>query len=110
MLWIIAVNLVHIGQFMKMAQASLIGHVLIAAITALREKEMTLYEFHNKVEERVKTTGERKGQAAFNLLHEIRPELANMIRGTDADPFYTHENWKAFIRRIEFLWCAPEAF
>lgn len=30
----------------------------------------------------------RRGQAWFNALHELRPDLANEIRGTDIDPFY----------------------
>ena len=32
--------------------------------------------------------GQRFGQACFNALYELDPEVANMIRGTDADPFY----------------------
>lgn len=32
--------------------------------------------------------GLRIGQHAFNLLYNIRPNLANSIRGTDVDPFY----------------------
>ena len=36
----------------------------------------------------VKTYGWREGQAAFNALHEIDPDLANEIRGTRLDPFH----------------------
>lgn len=31
---------------------------------------------------------ERFGQAAFNVLREVDPVLAEEIRGTDLDPFY----------------------
>jgi hypothetical protein len=30
----------------------------------------------------------RAGQAAFNVLHDLRPDLADEIRGTRLDPFY----------------------
>lgn len=30
----------------------------------------------------------RLGQAYFNALYEIYPEVADLIRGTPADPFY----------------------
>lgn len=30
----------------------------------------------------------RYGQALFNTLHGCNPELAEQIRGTEADPFY----------------------
>lgn len=40
----------------------------------------------------------RAGQAAFNELYRIRPDLANEIRGrfTTLDPFYRDENLPAF--------------
>lgn len=31
----------------------------------------------------------RKGQAFFNALHETHPHIANMVRGTKYDPFYS---------------------
>ena len=60
-------------------------------------------------------TGERKGQAAFNHLVEVRPELANAIRGTTLDPFYcqtglAHENahgnetWTRFTEWLNDNW------
>jgi len=30
------------------------------------------------------------GQAFFNVLHELRPDLAEKIRGTEIDPFNSH--------------------
>jgi len=38
----------------------------------------------------------RKGQGVFNLLCKIRPDLAEMIRGSDFDPFYRDERLPAF--------------
>lgn len=42
----------------------------------------------------------RRGQTYFNVLHQMRPSLANKIRGTNLDPFYTDRiapfcNWLA---------------
>ena len=33
----------------------------------------------------------RFGQMLFNVLHEMRPELANAVRGSELDPFYTQD-------------------
>lgn len=67
-------------------------------------KKISLYEFYKMVDERVESTSERKGQAAFNLLHEIRPDLAEEIRATPIDPFYSHHNWQAFVQYIGARW------
>lgn len=34
-------------------------------------------------------TDQRKGQAYFNALHKVRPDLADHIQGTKIDPFYS---------------------
>lgn len=31
----------------------------------------------------------RKGQKAFNDLHQYEPEIANQLRGTTVDPFFS---------------------
>lgn len=49
---------------------------------------MTLNEFINLVLARVEWTGERYGQAFFNVLAEYRPDLSEVIRGTELDPFH----------------------
>jgi hypothetical protein len=33
--------------------------------------------------------GQRNGQAAFNALQSINPDAANVIHGTELDPFYS---------------------
>lgn len=38
----------------------------------------------------------RKGQSLFNLLVRIRPDLAEMIRGSDYDPFNRDERLPDF--------------
>lgn len=43
---------------------------------------------------------QRNGQAMFNALHEFDPELADTIRGTDADPFYDNLKVEAFVGKI----------
>ena len=41
----------------------------------------------------------RHGQALFNVLEEMHPELAELIRGTTLDPFYArgHDFTKLYI-------------
>ena len=39
----------------------------------------------------------RKGQALFNAMHDIRPDLANKVRGSmNADPFHQDDKIQAF--------------
>lgn len=42
----------------------------------------------------------RHGQTLFNALHSVDPDLANAIRGTDADPFYRDERIAAFNQAV----------
>jgi hypothetical protein len=44
--------------------------------------------------------GQRKGQTFFNVLHEMEPELADRITGTDADPFYDDGKLPDFLLRV----------
>lgn len=50
----------------------------------------------------------RYGQAAFNVLADVRPDLAEKIRGEDCDPFYldrsTGEVWVRFREYIKRNW------
>lgn len=65
---------------------------------------MQLHEFYQNVTKR----SERLGQAAFTLLGEVRPELADAVAGTDCDPYYapdkTHVNWKKFTEFLSANW------
>lgn len=50
----------------------------------------------------------RYGQAAFNMLHEKRPDIADKIVGTDADPFYIKstddKRWLKFCEFVRDNW------
>lgn len=46
----------------------------------------------------------RAGQAAFNILHQHRPDLANMVRNTGLDPFYDDDKLPGFLVWISERW------
>lgn len=46
----------------------------------------------------------RKGQLHFNLLHRLRPDLADKIRGTEIDPFYLDERIPTYLTWITNNW------
>lgn len=41
---------------------------------------------------------QRDGQFTFNLMYELRPDLANKYRGSDVDPFYDNSRIDAFLK------------
>lgn len=49
-------------------------------------------------------TAQREGQAYFNSLWENRPDIANRIRTTSADPFYNNDRLPLFFQTVEALW------
>lgn len=65
---------------------------------------MKIHRFWIGAGERISRTGERYGQALFNHLESVRPDLANRVRGTDADPFRCFDAYSAQIERFaEFV-------
>jgi len=48
----------------------------------------------------VRPSSQRWGQWAFNLLYEAYPEIANNIRGGEADPFYDDDRIPLFLQAI----------
>jgi len=51
--------------------------------------QMSLHQFYVGVKEyKSANVFQRYGQAMFNYLRIVRPELAEMVRGTNCDPFY----------------------
>lgn len=58
----------------------------------------------------VQHKGWRLGQVAFNYLADMRPELAEKIRGSDIDPFYAdhlpfgHEKIATFLAHVREDW------
>lgn len=59
---------------------------------------MKTSEFFSKIESR--DSNLRMGQAAFNLLYDVAPEIAEEIHGTDKDPFYDDFKLGAFLRYL----------
>lgn len=47
---------------------------------------------------------ERKGQAFFNQLAEVRPDLAERVRGTVLDPFYQETRLPEFLSFVAKNW------
>lgn len=45
----------------------------------------------------------RRGQAYFNYLNTIDPDIANGIRGTDLDPFNVDDRIGEFLTHVESL-------
>ena len=54
-------------------------------------------DFLNRVEHYREATGQRLGQAMFNILSDQDLQLADLIRSTDADPYYTTERIPKFL-------------
>jgi hypothetical protein len=46
----------------------------------------------------------RKGQAYFNCLWDMDPELADELRGTYKDPFYKDDRIPEFLKVVEERW------
>jgi hypothetical protein len=45
----------------------------------------------------------RMGQAYFNALFMLRPNIAKEISGTDYDPFYQDDKLPVFLTKVEEL-------
>jgi hypothetical protein len=51
----------------------------------------------------VKYMNWRLGQTAFNTLADMRPDLAEHIRGSDSDPFYADHLPAGYLKVANFL-------
>lgn len=69
---------------------------------------ISLHQFYFDAVSRARKTNERYGQAMFNHLVEVRPDLAECVRGSLADPFYVERladpRWDKFVNYIETQW------
>lgn len=64
----------------------------------------SLHDFYYSAQKIAALYGQRYGQALFNRLCEVRPELAEQVRATDMDPFYvTMPQDPRLLRFIEFI-------
>ena len=58
-------------------------------------------EFRKQLKETLKEFPSlRKGQIMFNVLYEVKPELADKIRSSNIDPFYNDNNIPEFMKYI----------
>lgn len=53
---------------------------------------------------RYRKGGERMGQAYFNTLAERRPEIADLVRDSRLDPFYSDEPLGEFLNFVMVRW------
>lgn len=59
---------------------------------------MEKHKFYQRLKEEMeKSPSLRKGQAAFNLMWSLFPNVANKYRGSDIDPFYLDDKTDRFI-------------
>lgn len=74
---------------------------------------LSLHKFYFDAIVRARNTGERYGQAMFNHLYEVRPDLAEQVRSQPTDPFYVeklnHPAWDRFVYFIEKNWFGGKA-
>ena len=64
---------------------------------------MTFNEYTKKAVA-ARRPGLRWGQVMFNTLYEVRPDLAEQVRGTDIDPFYDDARGLAFMAFVVGNW------
>ena len=51
---------------------------------------------------------QRRGQWAFNVLHEMRPDLSDHVRGNvELDPFHQDSKLPAFLEWVANQWDMP---
>lgn len=66
---------------------------------------MTFQEFIHAVQlYRMKYTQQRVGQAFFNVLYEVRPDISEQVRATTLDPFYRNDRVAPFLRFVKANW------
>jgi hypothetical protein len=71
--------------------------------------QMSLHQFYvGVIAYKSANPFQRYGQAMFNHLVTVRPDLAEMVRGTNCDPFYclsqTEPRFDKFTNFIEKCW------
>lgn len=66
---------------------------------------MKLHEFYAAVTRyHTKHPEERAGQALFNVLYKVRPDLSEKIRGTKQDPFHaTNKAHPRYVAGVAFI-------
>ena len=65
----------------------------------------TMYEkFDEAFRNNIASGVQRIGQATFNAVYEIDPEIANQLRGTDKDCFYLDSRIDEFTKVVYERW------
>ena len=68
-------------------------------------KSMTLSEYIDLVDKTHKENKNwRRGQTYFNVLYDLRPLLADEVRGTGHDPFYLDSRITVFLLCLQNHW------
>lgn len=68
-------------------------------------KMNSIYEkYHEAFRNNIKGGIQRLGQAAFNAVYEVDPEIANQLRGTDKDCFYFDSRIDEFMKVVYERW------
>jgi hypothetical protein len=74
---------------------------------------ISLHHYYFDAITRANSTGERYGQAMFNHLVEVRPDLSEQVRATSMDPFHVRTlsdpRWDRFVAFIESNWYPPKS-
>lgn len=60
----------------------------MSTVTEIMDQPSTWGEMESIMLNRLMNNDERVGQAYFNALNEVWPELAELVHATAADPFY----------------------
>ncbi len=53
-------------------------------------------------------TGNRRGQAVFNAVHQVFPNIADQLRGTEADCFHDNQAIEVFLLTVGSMVASQE--
>ena len=77
---------------------------LIRTGNVVRIPKATFAEYIVAAAQYFRDNDERMGQSYFNALSVIRPDLAELIRGTDCDAFYDNDLLPAMLHKVHIRW------
>lgn len=63
----------------------------MTTVTSVMDQPSTWVQMNAAMRHRHKNNDERLGQAYFNALYFAWPEVADLVSGTEADPFYADD-------------------
>ncbi len=64
---------------------------------------MEYWEFVRAVAKRAANGHERPGQALFNVLDEVYPDIADRMRGTSLDPFACRTKDAKYYAAVDYI-------